>query len=71
MERELYPTFRYVRIKFDGTAKLYTYRCNFETKAGDRLRVPTIYGDKDGTVKSTCADDHAGYEALVEELAAA
>ncbi|RUQ67300.1 hypothetical protein ELZ19_06905 [Brucella abortus] len=56
-----FDTFRYVRIKFSGTARWYTYRCAFEVKKGDVVSVPTCYGDNVGVVMDTSADETWGF----------
>ena len=55
-------TFRYIRVKFPETRRWYTYRCDFMVREGDKLFVPTCYGDKNVVVMGeTSADEEWGF----------
>lgn len=56
-EGERRDTYRYIRVKFPETTKLYTYRCDFMVRDGDVLIVPTCYGDKVATVRGETSAD--------------
>lgn len=54
-------TYRYVKVKFAGTFRLYVYRCPFMVRPGDVVMVPTTHGQKTATVASSDPHDHEGF----------